>query len=1260
VLHHGFEARARECPEHAALRFGETTLSYGELDNAARRIAASLRLTGLEVGSVVAISISASFLQVAAVLGVMKAGFVYLPATPELPRERRLLYCRQAGARLVLYDPADGQADLGEAGIESLPVTLDTTASAPAHPGEEDARRSPDDLAYVIFTSGSTGTPKGVMITHAACFNTIADIVARTGMNRHSTVLGLSSLNFDLSVFDIFGTLAAGGTLVLMPPAQSRDPAAWLRTIVAAKVTVWNSVPQLMALLIDATTVPEVALASLRSILLSGDWIPLPLTRRLRAALPSVQILSLGGATEASIWSICYPIDQVDDAWRSVPYGRALSNQTCTVITDDGRRAETGEIGTIHIGGKGVALGYIGDPDLTAASFAPPPPALAAIGPRLYCTGDLGRYMADGNIEFLGRRDQQVKVNGNRIELNEIKHVIEGHPSVRNAAVGITDSSAGDRIIVARFQAMPGTPGDMGTALKRWLADRLPAYMVPTFCIQADQLPLSENGKADVQRLLEKPAPTLPVPPAGRPGNGLITLKICQAWSEFMEGILVAPDDDFFGLGGYSLLAFRICNYLRSHWNIDLAPAEMMRLATPAAIAAAIADSPHTTVGTPTRTRQPTTAMAVKSSAYRYPVSKQHEQVWLLSQMRPDNIAYQFQAEIVFSAGLDKAALLAAMRLLTRRHEGLRTWFDFDTAAEAVVEAELEPHIEERSLRNLAIADARLEMRRDIEAFVCRAVSVDRPPLVLWRLFDLPDGTTTLVHLEHHLVHDGWTFRLFLRELSKTYTDLVLGRAVEMHPAPGYSEYASAQQRWLTSPDADAMRLWWRDALQGISPFLALPNRRPDSEFRMRGEIHECSSSAAQFETFRRIARTHGCSVFQFMFAAYAATLAQISGATAFVVGTSTANRTSSEAEEVIGMYVNMMPIPVRLAEGERFRDFMQHLARTVREALSAGALPFTEIVGTVKPQRVAGELPLMQVCFNFHDAFSDALDLPGVTAEVSEAIPNHAAKFELNLTVIPLAEERGGARLLFEYSTDQYAREDVVAFATEYQAMLDRFVRHPEDILRTGSTGLCADGGDDGALLQASTPTLKDVERAVASCAGVASALVIRESDAGDGDGRLAAYVSPIDLSHPPTSQDIAAQLRHRLPEASMPVRIIITSDASWDRSGRTDWKKLMATGIAADVERLPEAVALSAEQTILSVFADLLEGDVDPEDSFFERGGHSLLAARACTRINAVLGSRVGLRDILQWQSARELANLVTQGVTPPATHEPSAGVQ
>ncbi|AOW24655.1 condensation domain-containing protein [Sphingomonas melonis] len=641
--------------------------------------------------------------------------------------------------------------------------------------------------------------------------------------------------------------------------------------------------------------------------------------------------------------------------------------------------------------------------------------------------------------------------------------------------------------------------------------------------------------------------------------------------------------------------------------------------------------------------------MAVKSSAYRYPVSKQHEQVWLLSQMRPDNIAYQFQAEIVFSAGLDKAALLAAMRLLTRRHEGLRTWFDFDTAAEAVVEAELEPHIEERSLRNLAIADARLEMRRDIEAFVCRAVSVDRPPLVLWRLFDLPDGTTTLVHLEHHLVHDGWTFRLFLRELSKTYTDLVLGRAVEMHPAPGYSEYASAQQRWLTSPDADAMRLWWRDALQGISPFLALPNRRPDSEFRMRGEIHECSSSAAQFETFRRIARTHGCSVFQFMFAAYAATLAQISGATAFVVGTSTANRTSSEAEEVIGMYVNMMPIPVRLAEGERFRDFMQHLARTVREALSAGALPFTEIVGTVKPQRVAGELPLMQVCFNFHDAFSDALDLPGVTAEVSEAIPNHAAKFELNLTVIPLAEERGGARLLFEYSTDQYAREDVVAFATEYQAMLDRFARHPEDILRTGSTGLCADGGDDGALLQASTPTLKDVERAVASCAGVASALVIRESDAGDGDGRLAAYVSPIDLSHPPTSQDIAAQLRHRLPEASMPVRIITTSDASWDRSGRTDWKKLMATGIAADVERLPEAVALSAEQTILSVFADLLEGDVDPEDSFFERGGHSLLAARACTRINAVLGSRVGLRDILQWQSARELANLVTQGVTP-----------
>lgn len=553
LLHSSLPERARSSEGKQAVIAGERLLTYADLLWHARRIAGALRAHRVRPGDLAAVVLPKGWEQVAAVFGVLHAGAAYVPIDPTWPPDRITYLINDTQAAAVV---TSGPLREMVTGLTTAPVVLADGAD-PGVDGAVDGRdmdaapRQPDDLAYVIYTSGSTGRPKGAMLSHRGPLNTITDINRRFGIGPDDVIFGISSLCFDLSVYDVFGTIDAGATIVLPTPEQS-TPAAWVDILQRHEVTVWNSVPALMQLCVEAADSAQVRLPALRTVLLSGDWIPVDLPRRIRQVAPNARVISLGGATEASIWSIWFPVDPRDTYEVSIPYGKPLSGQAWHVLDTQGRDAPTWVAGELYIGGAGLALGYLGDEEKTRAAFVAHP----RTGQRLYRTGDLGRYLPSGDIEFLGRADFQVKIQGFRVEPGEIEHSLAGHPNVRQAVV-VTRTSGSGKQLVAFVDRANGDELSQG-ALQDFLAGRLPGYMVPSRIVILDRLPLTGNGKVDRRQLEAMNFAEAADRREYVAARNETEAALIAIWEEMLEVTPIGVHDNFFDLGGQSFAALRV------------------------------------------------------------------------------------------------------------------------------------------------------------------------------------------------------------------------------------------------------------------------------------------------------------------------------------------------------------------------------------------------------------------------------------------------------------------------------------------------------------------------------------------------------------------------------------------------------------------------------------------------------------------------------------------------------------------------------
>ncbi|HEX6909837.1 MAG TPA: amino acid adenylation domain-containing protein, partial [Longimicrobium sp.] len=627
-LHAAFEAHADADPGAAAILCGDARISYGELEARANRLANHLRARGVGPESRVGICVERGPRVLEAILGVLKAGGAYVPLDPTYPPERLAQMLGTAAVRLLVTETAPGAA------LPDGPARILLDADGDAIAAERDARpeggATPENLAYVIFTSGSTGVPKGIELRHRGVMNNLADLNGAHGVGPADRVLLLSSLSFDMSVYETLGILAAGGAVVIPRPDELRDPAAWAALCRRHAVTLWNSAPALLGMLADhAEAYPAEAPSGLRLAFLGGDWVPVPLVDRVRAWAPGLRdFIVMGGATEASIHSIIYPVRAVDPAWRSIPYGVPMANQRAYVLDRHLREVPVGTAGELFLGGLGLARGYAGRPGFTAERFLPDPHG--APGTRMYRTGDLARYGRDGLIELLGRMDHQVKIRGLRIEPGEIETALRRHPAVKRAVV-TARADGGAQRLVGYLVLADGADAPAPRALRDALRETLPDYMVPAAFVVLDRLPLSPNGKVDRKQLPAPPADEDRAPfvaPRTRAEQGLAAI-----WAEVLGVEAVGAGDDFFALGGQSLLATRVISRVRAELGVELSVRALFEAPTLAELAARISAP-----------ASPGTAGAADivpaEGGEALPLSFAQERLWFMDRLQPDSAFY--------------------------------------------------------------------------------------------------------------------------------------------------------------------------------------------------------------------------------------------------------------------------------------------------------------------------------------------------------------------------------------------------------------------------------------------------------------------------------------------------------------------------------------------------------------------------------------------------------------------------------------------
>ncbi|MET7424031.1 amino acid adenylation domain-containing protein [Dactylosporangium sp. NPDC005555] len=593
-IHELFERQAAVTPDAVAVLQGADRLTYAELDAAAGRLARRLAAAGVGPGDHVALHLSRTVQTVVALLGVLKAGAAYTPVDPAQPVERIRGLLQTLRVPVVLTDP--GALATVHAVTEAVPTVREVLWLGAPGLGPVESwgmaetqaapRRARDtDVAYVIFTSGSTGTPKGVVLTHAPVVNLIDWVNETQAMGPADRVLFITSLGFDLSVYDVFGVLAAGGSIRVASDAEVRDPQRLLSILDSEPITFWDSAPAALQQLEPLFALRSASSESrLRLVFLSGDWVPLTLPDAVRGAFPGCEVVALGGATEAAIWSNSFPVGTVDPAWTSVPYGRPIANAHYYVLDAALRPAPVGAPGDLYIGGDCLALGYHGDAELTAAKFVPDHLS-GRPGARLYRTGDRARYWADGTIEFLGRQDQQVKVRGFRIELGEVEAALATLPGIATAVATVHGARAGAQL-VAYVVPEPGVYPDPRD-VREHVATLLPAYMVPAHVITLDELPVTANGKLD-RRALPEPGDDGPARPPYVAPSTAAEKAIAATWAELLEVDQVGLDDNFFDLGGHSLLITQLIARMKATLEIDVPVRAVLDHQTAGAFAAVV------------------------------------------------------------------------------------------------------------------------------------------------------------------------------------------------------------------------------------------------------------------------------------------------------------------------------------------------------------------------------------------------------------------------------------------------------------------------------------------------------------------------------------------------------------------------------------------------------------------------------------------------------------------------------------------------
>ncbi|MES2940630.1 MAG: non-ribosomal peptide synthase/polyketide synthase, partial [Pseudomonadota bacterium] len=1022
LVHRRIEAHAAARPHASAVLGEQGELSYAALNAAANRLAHHLVGLGVGADTRVGICMDRGLDMVVAVLAVLKAGGAYVPLDPAYPVDR-LDHMLADSAPAVLLTAGAVPAGLRTASAAVLDMLGDAhrwQRQPDTNPDPAATGLTPSHLAYVIYTSGSTGTARGVMVEHRTL---AASTRARTATyGEDGRFLLLSSLSFDSSVAGLFGTLASGGTLCVPRAELVLAPAALRSAIQAWRIDSLLCVPSLLQVILEDAHHDELhdELASLRHVIVAGEACPPALPARLAAIAPQAALYNEYGPTEATVWATvhrCAP----SAGTAAVPIGRPIANTRVYVLDAHRRPQPAGVAGELYIGGAGVARGYLNRPELTAERFIDDP----FHGGRMYKTGDLGRYRADGAIEFLGRNDFQVKIRGFRIEPGDIEAALAQLAGVREAAVVAKEDSPGEKHLVACVVADQGTDAE---TLRTQLARTLPDYMVPTAWVLLERMPLTPNGKVDRKALAGLQARTTARPPYEAP-QGDTEILLAQLWGKLLKVPQVGRHDDFFVLGGHSLLAVRLASRLRAALGIDFELDALFEHTQLLAQAQAL--------GAAQRNALPPVELASRDAAL--PLSFAQQRLWFLAQLDADSRAYHMPLGLHLSGRLDRAALQRTLDRIVARHEALRTAFVLEQGSpvQRIAAADTGFTLRVHDLRGHA------DVRAEAEALAVQEAGevfdLATGPLIRGRLLVLGDAEHVLLVTMHHIVSDGWSMGVLTQELSALYAAFAEGRDDPLPPLPiQYADYAAWQRRWLDGEVLQRQSEHWKQRLDGAPPLLELPTDRPrPAQQDHRGATAGISLDEELSAGLKALAQRHGATLHMTLLSAWAALLGRLSGQDDVVIGTPVANRTRVEFEGLIGFFINTLALRLDLGGNPSTTQLLQRVRTEALAAQQHQDLPFEQVVDLVKPARSLSHTPLFQVLFSWQNNAGGELALPGLQLRPVGA-PHTISKFDMTLS---LGESDGRIGGGIEYAKALFDAATVERHLRHYRRLLQAMV---------------------------------------------------------------------------------------------------------------------------------------------------------------------------------------------------------------------------
>ncbi|HET9118150.1 MAG TPA: amino acid adenylation domain-containing protein, partial [Pseudonocardiaceae bacterium] len=1046
------QAQAARTPDATAVSCGELHLSYAELDERATRLARLLVERGATPERFVALMVPRSADMVVAVMAVWKAGAAYLPIDPAYPAERIAFMLSDTRPVLVVATTEAGSrlADVGPA-VPRLLLDDPHTLEALARSADRDlpdldrlVPRSGGHAAYVIYTSGSTGRPKGVVVAQDSVVDLAMWAASEFGPAGLSRVVASTSLNFDVSVFEIIAPLVVGGSIEVVRDVLALGELALgesgvnghgvnghgLNGRVASLI---SGVPSALAQVLSHGGVSQDrASVTADTVVLAGEALSARAAREIAAATSCRRIANIYGPTEATVYAAAWYCDAaaLDDD-QAPPIGRPISN-TQTYVLDAGLRpVPIGVPGELYLAGRGLARGYLDRPGLTAQRFVANP--FGAPGSRMYRTGDVARWNATGELEYLGRVDHQVKIRGFRVELGEIEAVLAGHPDTGEVVVTAhtEQNGSGAQRLVA-YVVPAGTRIPSSAELRSFLGGILPNYMVPAAFVPLDGLPLNANGKLD-RRALPDPEWN------ASSGAGYVTPRtdtehmVAQIWSEVLGVERVGAGDNFFELGGDSILSIRVTSRLRAAFGVDLSPRAVFTHSTVAELAFAMSTDPVAEGS----------VIPVGSRDSELALSFAQQRLWFLHEFAPDNPEYAIRMGLRLCGELDRNALRTAFTGLVARHESLRTTFEqVDGRGAQVVHPPGEVSLPVLDLSALAQPAREAELQQVLRGEIGRPFDLARGPLMRVCLVRLGDREHALLIVMHHIITDGWSMGVLVHDLCTLYRAAAGHDVVDLPPLPvQYADFAAWQRAALPNPMLDEGLAYWRRQLDGITP-LELPTDRPRPAVRTSaGALHEFVVPAEVIDRLEAIGAQQDGTLFMTLVAACQLLLSRWSGQDDIAVGTAVSGRERADVEGLIGFFVNTLVLRSTVDSSHNFTEFLRSVRDTVLGALAHQDVPFERLVDEFAPVRDTSRTPLFQVLVVLQNNAHQAPELPGLESE-ELALPAVTASFDMTLEFRKRAGVLEGA---LQYNTDLFDPATIERMVGHLLVLLDGIAIGPD-----------------------------------------------------------------------------------------------------------------------------------------------------------------------------------------------------------------------